>query len=67
MSTTFQNQACQMKLNMGSIDIPVSSLNIFDSLAILILIPIFDKFLYSFIERKTKRKVLFLQIIIINL
>lgn len=47
MSTAFQNQACQMQLDVGSgVSIPPAALNLFDSMAILMLVPIFDRFLY---------------------
>uniref|UniRef100_A0A7R9UH25 Major facilitator superfamily (MFS) profile domain-containing protein n=1 Tax=Pinguiococcus pyrenoidosus TaxID=172671 RepID=A0A7R9UH25_9STRA len=42
MSTTFQNQGCQMDLSFGGADIPVSALNLFDTVAILMLVPVFD-------------------------
>lgn len=46
-STAFQNQACQMDLRMGSgVSIPPAALNVFDSLAVLLLVPVFDRYLY---------------------
>eukprot|EP01035_Chromulina_nebulosa_P019152 gene19152-24993_t len=52
MATVFQNQGCQMNLNVGSFAIPVSALNIFDTLIILILVPIFDGILYPYLKKK---------------
>ena len=51
MSTTFQNQGCQMNLNLGSTKIPVSALNMFDTIAILLLIPLFDFKIYPFFKQ----------------
>lgn len=51
MSTGFQNQGCQMDLSLGNIKIPVSALNMFDTAIILLLVPIFDTFLYPFLKR----------------
>ena len=50
-STAFQNQACQMQLTAGNIDIPPAALNLFDSIAILILVPVFDRYLYPTVTR----------------
>lgn len=44
MSTAFQNQGCQMQLN----GVPISMLNIFDTIAILALLPIFDRVVYPY-------------------
>ena len=56
MSTAFQNQACQMNLyfnsNKTGMQVPVSALNSFDTIAIIILVPIFDKFVYPYFKRK---------------
>jgi hypothetical protein len=35
-----------MNLNAGSLKIPVSALTMFDTLAILCLVPIFDQYIY---------------------
>ena len=51
MSTTFQNQGCQMNLDLGKTRIPVSALNMFDTIAILLLIPLFDFKIYPFFKR----------------
>jgi hypothetical protein len=51
-STAFQNQACQMNLTLSSgVNIPASALNIFDSLIIVCLVPLFDRYGYSAVER----------------
>ena len=50
MSTTFQNQGCQMNLDLGTTKIPVSALNMFDTIAILLLIPVFDMKIYPFFK-----------------
>ena len=51
-STAFQNQACQMNLSLGSgVNVPASALNVFDSLIIILLVPLFDRYGYSAVER----------------
>lgn len=46
-------QGCQMDLRLGeSVTIAVSTLNLFDTLAILLLIPVFDKLVYPFFKRR---------------
>ena len=55
MSTAFQNQACQMNLNIGPIKIPVSALNLFDTIAILMLVPIFDGYLYPWLNSRGRK------------
>jgi hypothetical protein len=56
MSTAFQNQACQMNLyfnaNKTGMQIPVSALNSFDTIAIIILVPLFDQYVYPLCKRK---------------
>lgn len=39
-----------MNLSMGEVQIPVSALNAFDTIAILLLVPVFDKFLYPYLK-----------------
>lgn len=51
MSTAFQNQGCQMDLSLGSEMVPVSALNLFDTVAILVLVPLFDSYLYPLVKR----------------
>ena len=52
MNTIYQNQGCQMYMYIDiyvyKIHIPVSTLNIFDTLSILILLPIFDLYIYPY-------------------
>jgi hypothetical protein len=52
MSTGFQNQGCQMDLSVGSVKIPVSALNLFDTVAILLLVPVFDGYVYPFLKSR---------------
>lgn len=52
MSTAFQNQACQMDLDIGSLSVPVSALNCFDTLSILLLVPVFDGYIYPYFKEK---------------
>lgn len=52
MSTAFQNQACQMNLDLGDIQVPVSALNTFDTVSILLLVPVFDGFIYPYLKQK---------------
>jgi solute carrier family 15 (peptide/histidine transporter), member 3/4 len=41
--TAFQIQGCQMNLYIGSFQLPVSAMNIFNNITILALVPIFDQ------------------------
>eukprot|EP00602_Paraphysomonas_sp_CaronLab_P012061 CAMPEP_0185040878 /NCGR_PEP_ID=MMETSP1103-20130426/39487_1 /TAXON_ID=36769 /ORGANISM="Paraphysomonas bandaiensis, Strain Caron Lab Isolate" /LENGTH=538 /DNA_ID=CAMNT_0027580373 /DNA_START=191 /DNA_END=1807 /DNA_ORIENTATION=+ len=50
MSTAFQNQGCQMNLDMGKGHVPVSALNLFDTVAILLFVPLFDTYLYPMLK-----------------
>lgn len=50
--TAFQIQGCQMDLNLGSFQFPVSTMNIFNNITILALVPLFEKFLYPYIKSK---------------
>eukprot|EP00981_Chlorochromonas_danica_P011457 scaffold4013_cov192-Ochromonas_danica.AAC.2 len=53
MSTTFQNQGCQMDLSLGGgLQVPVAALNCFDTLAILLLVPVFDQYIYVYLKNK---------------
>lgn len=52
MSTAFQNQGCQMDVNLGDMQIPVSTLQMFDTISILVFVPIFDIWLLPWLERK---------------
>jgi dipeptide/tripeptide permease len=44
-------QGCQMDLRVGQSQIAVSTLNLFDTLAILLLIPLFDRVVYPYFKR----------------
>ena len=57
MSTAFQNQACQMDLSYRNTQIPVASINAADTIIILILVPIFDQFLYPYLKQKNIIKI----------
>jgi dipeptide/tripeptide permease len=49
IATTFQNQGCQMDLSFGDIgSVPVSAVSSFDTLAILMLVPVFDQVIYPY-------------------
>lgn len=52
MSTVMQNQACQMNLDMGGVNVPVSALNLFDTIAILVFVPVFERYVFPFIKSK---------------
>mmetsp|Transcript_53490 Transcript_53490/g.93341 ORF Transcript_53490/g.93341 Transcript_53490/m.93341 type:complete len:657 (-) Transcript_53490:348-2318(-) len=51
MSTAFQNQGCQMNLELAGAEIPVSALSCFDTLAILALVPVFDQVIYPYCKK----------------
>jgi peptide/histidine transporter 3/4 len=53
LATSFQNQACQMDLSLGGTEVPVSALQSFDTIAILILVPIFDVYIYPALEKNS--------------
>ena len=50
--TAFQIQGCQMNVSLGSFQLPVSAMNIFNNVAILILVPVFEKYLYPYLKNK---------------
>lgn len=53
MSTVFQNQGCQMNLDMGGgAQVPITALGLFDCLAIIALVPIFDMYMYPALKRR---------------
>lgn len=41
-----------MDLSIGSFMVPVSALNIFDTLAILVLVPLFDAYVYPAVKKR---------------
>lgn len=62
MSTAFQNQACQMDLDLGSgVQMPVAALNSFDTIAILLLVPVFDRIVYPRVSAWLGRPVTMLE------
>jgi peptide/histidine transporter 3/4 len=54
MSTAFQNQGCQMDVAIGTdgAEVPVSALQMFDTIAILIFVPLFDYYLFPYLKSK---------------
>jgi len=50
MSTTFLTQATYMRLEFDKFTIPAASLGLFDIVAVLVLIPIFDHVLYPLLN-----------------
>lgn len=55
MSTFFVQQGTLMNLSAGPYTIPAASLTVFDVLAIVILIPIYDRIVVPFMERVWRR------------
>lgn len=51
MTTTFFFQGERMDVRVGGINIPASGLNAFNTIIIIILIPIVDRGLYPFLQR----------------
>ena len=51
MNTTYLLQGERMRLIYGDFAIPVASLSLFNSLIILILVPVVDRFVYPLLER----------------
>ncbi len=61
MSVGFQNQGCQMNLNLsGQADdgrggeLPIAALQLFDTLAIMIVVPLLDQVVYPYIRERYK-------------
>jgi len=53
------NQGCQLDLTVPghpNLGIPVASLNLFDTLIIVLVIPLLDRVVYPAIERRTRRQ-----------
>jgi peptide/histidine transporter 3/4 len=48
--TAFQIQGCQMDLDVGGFLMPVSGMNVFNNLSILILVPLFEAYMYPAIR-----------------
>jgi peptide/histidine transporter 3/4 len=52
MYTTFQNQGCQMDLHIGTFMVPMDALTCFDTITILLLVPLFDGYIYPTLKKK---------------
>jgi len=52
MATTWYTQGCQMNLKLGSFELPVAALNVFDTLIIVLTIPLFEKCLFPALKRR---------------
>jgi peptide/histidine transporter 3/4 len=50
--TAFQIQGCQMNSNLGSFQLPISAMNMFNNVSILILVPFCDQIFYPWLKRK---------------
>lgn len=50
--TAFQIQGCQMDSKLGDFQLPISAMNMFNNVAILILVPLTDQVLYPYLKRK---------------
>ena len=50
--TAFQIQGCQMDSKMGSFQLPISAMNMFNNVSILILVPFCDQVFYPYLKRK---------------
>lgn len=52
-NTGFQNQGCQMDLQLSADSrVPVSALNIFNTVAIILLVPLFDSYFYPMLKSR---------------
>ena len=51
LSTAFQNQGCQMNRTVGTIEVPIAALQAFDTIAVLALVPVFDRIVYPAFAR----------------
>lgn len=50
--TAFQIQGCQMQVDLGGFELPISAMNMFNNIAILILVPYADQIFYPWLKRK---------------
>ncbi len=48
--TAFQIQGCQMQSTIGDFQLPISAMNMFNNVAILILVPFTDQVLYPYLK-----------------
>ncbi|XP_064623127.1 solute carrier family 15 member 4-like [Lineus longissimus] len=55
MGSTFLLQAERMNLALGDFTLPAASLNLFDSLVILVLVPFMDRIVYPLLDKCWKR------------
>ena len=51
MANTFFAQAERMDVNLGGAKIPAAALNVFNTLSIILLIPLIDRGLYPCMEK----------------
>ena len=51
MSTTYYLQGERMDIKIGSASLPVAVLNIFDTIIIIVLIPIMESLVYPFLDK----------------
>ncbi|RUS82582.1 hypothetical protein EGW08_009656 [Elysia chlorotica] len=51
LTNTFFAQAERMDIRLGSVNIPAAALNAFNTIGIIVLIPLVDKVVYPFFER----------------
>jgi len=52
MSSMFYSQGTVMNLTLGDIQLPLSSLQVFNSAGIMILVPLFDRIIYPLLRKK---------------
>lgn len=50
--TAFQIQGCQMDSELGGFQLPISAMNIFNNVAILILVPLCDQYFFPMLKEK---------------
>lgn len=50
--TAFQLQGCQMDSTLGTFQLPISAMNMFNNVSILMLVPLFDQVLYPYLNKK---------------
>lgn len=54
MQSTFFLQGERMNAELGSITVPIAVLNVFNTVIILVLIPIMDKFIYPLLAKHNR-------------
>lgn len=50
--TAFQIQGCQMDSELGAFQLPISAMNIFNNISILILVPLCDQYFFPKLKEK---------------